>query len=157
MEEVLPEELFGVITTKLIRNPTILSLARVNKKFSRYVKEYRLKKYSILSLVTCGYQELLLYARKADGVHVFTLKACIAATRAGKGQTLKWLRKNGSLWNANICSTAAQYGKLDILKWALLNGCPWDMSTCEAAVKGRYIKVLDWLTDNNCPCKSRLH
>mmetsp|Transcript_7876 Transcript_7876/g.29507 ORF Transcript_7876/g.29507 Transcript_7876/m.29507 type:complete len:219 (+) Transcript_7876:718-1374(+) len=75
---------------------------------------------------------------------------CADAAADGNLEALKWLRANGTAWDAKTCSAAAAGGHLEILKWSREHGCPWDAATCKSAADGGHLEVLKWARDNGC-------
>mmetsp|Transcript_2416 Transcript_2416/g.8364 ORF Transcript_2416/g.8364 Transcript_2416/m.8364 type:complete len:318 (+) Transcript_2416:55-1008(+) len=75
---------------------------------------------------------------------------CADAAADGNLEALKWLRANGTAWDAKTCSAAAAGGHLEILKWSREHGCPWDAATCKSAADGGHLEVLQWARENGC-------
>jgi hypothetical protein len=78
-------------------------------------------------------------------------QACNTAAKYGKLDIIKWLRKNGFVWNVHTSEYAASSGDLETLKWILENGCPYDWTTCAGAASSGNIEILQWATAYGCP------
>jgi hypothetical protein len=73
---------------------------------------------------------------------------CAVAAENGHLHTLKWLIRNGYVWNENTCIEAAKSGHLHILRWAIYNGCTCNLGKCKIAAK-EYPHILRWLKRKN--------
>ena len=79
---------------------------------------------------------------------------CEGAARAGRLETLKWLRRQGcprSSWRT--ATYAMDEGHLDILKWLCAEDppCPLNEGACAEAASAGQLEVLKWLRERDPP------
>ena len=64
---------------------------------------------------------------------------------------MKYLHKNGCLWNEDACKYAAKYSHLECLKYLHENDCPWNKYACEWAAREGHLECLKYLLEHDCP------
>ena len=77
-----------------------------------------------------------------------TLKSAIFSENL---DCIKWLLKNGSLWNEWSFGHIAETGNLDNMKWLFKNGYSWNDYTFAMALMYGNLVNIKWLFDNGCP------
>ena len=78
---------------------------------------------------------------------------CDVAARAGKLETLRYLRDAGAPWTERTCRHAAENGHLDVLRWARAADppCPWTSMTVYEAIENNQTATLEWAIAHGAP------
>ena len=76
----------------------------------------------------------------------------IAAVKGNQMEVLKWgLKKNRSVFNADIYNAAALCGNIGILKWLRENKIRWNEEVCNSAIMRGHLDTLIWCRENGAP------
>jgi hypothetical protein len=71
--------------------------------------------------------------------------SCLAASKAGNLEVLRYLHEQGCPWHYDTCGVAAASGDLEQLKWLHEHGAPLDEETAEIAASGGSVVIFEWL------------
>jgi len=99
-----------------------------------------------------GYTDMLkaIKSKKLDAKIPFDERVSSAAAFNGHLLTLKWLKGNGCICDADTCKSAVEGGQKEVLEWGKKSGCPWDYRTTEIAAQQCNVDILKWAIENGC-------
>ena len=145
----------------------------VKDLFYNYVKNNNIDiLYLRYNFTTLDLIDEFKYIRKFDE------SSCSFAAKNGNINLLKYLHKNGCIWDEetignavknghydcliyahengcsmdlDICKYAALHGHLDCLIYAHEKGYPWAESTCNEAAENGHLECLKYAHENGCP------
>lgn len=93
--------------------------------------------------------ECLKFLRK-QGM-VWDEKTCEFAAERGSLECLQYAHENGCAWSYETCVNAASNGHFDCLKYAHENGCKWNEEVCECAAMSGRLECLMYAHSHGCP------
>jgi hypothetical protein len=76
---------------------------------------------------------------------------CDQAAGGGQFHILKWLIKQGYVYNHITMSFAAKNGDLEMVQYLYDKNCTFSEDCCTSAALGGQLKVLQYLREKNCP------
>lgn len=79
-----------------------------------------------------------------------TMDISIEASKRGRLDMLRELKRRGHSWNETISEMAAANGNLLLLKWLRQNDCPWDEQLVNAAASNNQLACMAWAIENGC-------
>ncbi len=60
---------------------------------------------------------------------------------------IKYIRREGGVWDEETCDVAMESGRIEVLRWLLDNGCPYYRDITHNACYFSNIKMIQWLLE----------